>query len=559
MLPREEHEPMSQSLADHLEAVSSSPADQGRLAMAALRVRLLTALLGSAIIGIGVSLAVDRLAAAPTLLVAVAGLAGMIASCALLADLAVAPVARVNEELQARYRSALADALSDPLTKLGNHRAFQEELDRQVEQALRYDTPLALVLIDLDDFRQVNEVGGHAGGDRALARMGRLLESSIRRPDRAFRIGGDELALLLPHAEADGARTVVRRILAASLQPGSAADGLADGLSFSAGVSAVPALAVTRSELYAQADAALYAAKRGGRTTVEVFEPLLAPAVPLGDASAAVAQLIAHQQMLGVYQPIVELASGAVLGYEGLTRPQPPSPFENPAQLFEAAEASGRSLALDRACLEMLVRGARGLDDRQVLSVNLSPVSIEAAEFGPGTILAILGRHGFAPQRLVIELTEREQIGDMGRVRDRLEACRRTGMRLAVDDLGAGNAGLRLLSELRFDILKVDLAMVQRSTGAGMSGAVLGSVVSLAASTGALVIAEGIEEERHLAQIRELGVSAGQGYLLGRPDALPASPAAVAPPVDEAVDIASPMALWRQSIGLHGPVLLPRG
>jgi EAL domain-containing protein (putative c-di-GMP-specific phosphodiesterase class I) len=160
---------------------------------------------------------------------------------------------------------------------------------------------------------------------------------------------------------------------------------------------------------------------------------------------------------------------------------------------------------------------------------------------------------------LVIELTEREQIGDMARVRERLEACRRAGMRLAVDDLGAGNAGLRLLSELRFDILKVDLAMVQRSTGAGMSGAVLGSVVSLAASTGALVIAEGIEDERHLAQVRALGVAAAQGYLLGRPGALLASPPPAASASDEAFEAASPMALWRQSIGLHGPLLVPRG
>lgn len=550
---------MNQAQPLRPETVATSPAGQGRLAMAALRVRLLVAFLSSALVGIAVGLVVDRLAVGSTPLAMMAGLASMLASCLLLADLVVAPVARVNEDLEGRYRVALADALSDPLTKLGNHRAFQEELDRQAEQALRYEVPLSLVLIDLDDFRQVNEAGGHAGGDRALAGIGRLLESSIRRPDRAFRIGGDELALLLPHAEAEGARTVVRRILAASLQPGTAADGLAGGLSFSAGVSAMPALAATRSELYAQADAALYAAKRAGRTTVEIFEPLLAPAVPLGDASAAVAQLIAHQHMLGVYQPIVELASGAVLGYEGLTRPQPPSPFDNPAQLFEAAEASGRALALDLACIEMLVRGARGLGDRQFLSVNLSPLSIEAPEFGPGTILAILRRHGFAAQRLVIELTEREQIGDMARVRERLEACRRAGMRLAADDLGAGNAGLRLLSELRFDILKVDLAMVQRSTGAGTSGAVLGSVVNLAASTGALVIAEGIENERHLAQVRALGVAAGQGYLLGRPGALLASPSPAASASDEAFEAASPMALWRQSIGLHGPLLVPRG
>ncbi len=540
----------------HHREAATGVAQEAQLSAALLRTRVLVVIVASGIAGIGVSVIISRYAASTPLSV-LAGLAAMLIAVVVLADPVFAPVQRANQELQGRYETALADALTDPLTKLGNHRAFQEELDRQVEQALRYETPLALVLIDLDDFKQVNDAVGHAGGDRALARAGRLVESSIRRPDRAFRVGGDELAILLPHADAEGARIVVRRILAASLQP-ARADGLPDGLSFSAGVSTVPSLAANRSELYTQADTALYAAKRGGRTSVDIFEPSLAPAIPLSDASAAVAELIARRQMLGVYQPIVELASGAVIGYEGLTRPQPPSPFDNPAQLFEAAEAGGRALTLDLACVDMLVAGARPLSGRQFLSINLSPRSVDAPEFGAAALLAILARHGFPAQRLVIELTEREPINDMGRVRERLEACRRAGMRLAADDVGAGNAGLRLLSELRFDVLKVDLGMVQRSAASGMSGAVLSSVVSLAAGTDALVIAEGIEDERHLAQVRALGVGAGQGYLLGRPGSLPVQGSLPIATTDEPPDEASPMALWRQSIGLHGPLLAPR-
>ena len=142
-----------------------------------------------------------------------------------------------------------------------------------------------------------------------------------------------------------------------------------------------------------------------------------------------------------------------------------------------------------------------------------------------------------------MELTERQQLHDLDRARSRIDACRRAGIRFAADDIGAGNAGLRLLAEIRFDILKVDLTVVQRSASEGQSSAVLSSVVELAARTGALVIAEGIEHESQLDALRALGITAGQGYHLGRPGSLePALP--VSEPA--AVGVAD----WRQSMGL---------
>jgi len=536
------------------DAARLSDGPQASLRQTGVHVRLVSTMALSGGVGLGTEHFVSLLTPGSPGLAAGLAVAAMLVSGLLLAPMALVPLQRSTNDLQARYETALADALSDGLTGLGNHRAFQEELDRQVEQALRYATPLALVLIDLDDFRAVNEALGHVGGDRALARLGRLLETSTRRPDRAFRIGGDEFALLLPHADASGARIVVRRLLAASLQPGKA-ESLPDGLSFSAGISAIPALAANRSVLHAQADAALYAAKRAGRTAVEVFEPSIGPALPPADASAAVAELIARGQMLGVYQPVVGLSGGEIIGYEGLTRPLPPSPFASPLQLFEAAEASGRIMSLDLACVEELVRGGRSVPADQFLSVNLSPATVEADDFSAASILAILGRHGFPATRLVIELTERESVTEMARLRDKLEACRRAGIRLAADDIGAGNAGLRLLSEFRFDILKVDLGLVQRSAADGQSSAVVHSVVDLAARTGALVIAEGIEEQSQLVQVAALGITAGQGYLLGRPGPLPirGQRAALVEPAPR--DDLGGYAAWRESIGLAaGPL-----
>ena len=168
-----------------------------------------------------------------------------------------------------------------------------------------------------------------------------------------------------------------------------------------------------------------------------------------------------------------------------------------------------------------------------------------------GALLAILARHEFPPDRLVIELTERQPLNDVERARSRVEAFRRAGVRFAVDDIGAGNAGLRLLAEFEFDVLKVDLTLVQRSASEAPSNAVLGSVVQLAARTGALVVAEGIERSAQMGPLLRLGITAGQGFYLGRPGPLEQ---AVAPltTLFQAIpsEAMAGVSAWRQSIGL---------
>ena len=456
----------------------------------------------------------------------------------------ISPIVAGQAELQVRYEAALADALRDPLTGLGNHRAFHEELDRQVEAAMRYGTPLALMLIDLDEFKAVNDSTGHAAGDRILRGFGELLSSTLRRADRAYRVGGDEFAVILPHTDLEGAKIVGRRVLAQALQPALRLEDL-QPVSFSGGISALPELADSRTKLFSQADAALYAAKRNGRTDVVGYDPSVEPGSEpaSGTAAAAITEVIARGQLQPVYQPIVSLASGVVIGVEGLIRPVPPAPFADPGALFAAAEAGGRLTALDLACVETIVAGAHELPDDQFLSLNLSPSTVEAPEFTSAALLAVLARHGFPRHRLVVELTERQAIHDVERVRSRLETLREAGVRIAADDIGAGNSGLRLLAEISFDVLKVDLGLVQRSASSESSTAVLGSVVALASRMGALVVAEGIEQASQLAQLTELGIEAGQGFHLGRP-----GPIETAAPVLEPVAVE--MSAWRESLGL---------
>ncbi|HET7141762.1 MAG TPA: GGDEF domain-containing protein, partial [Candidatus Limnocylindria bacterium] len=281
---------------------------------AGLGLRLALALGASALTGIVANQLLSQTLPDSTLRGAVSAAAAATLVGVALFQLVVSPLARSREDLNDRYQAALADALTDPLTGLGNHRAFQEELDRQVEASHRYGVPVSLAIIDLDEFKAINDGRGHAFGDRALGHFGRLLTAGIRRVDRGFRIGGDEFALLLPHTDPEAARIVIRRLLAAALQPPLRSDEDPGSLSFSAGISALPELATSRAQLYTQADSALYAAKRAGRTDVRVFDPSTqAPADDAAGVGAAVAEVVARGWLRPVYQPIIELASGAIV------------------------------------------------------------------------------------------------------------------------------------------------------------------------------------------------------------------------------------------------------
>ncbi len=423
-------------------------------------------------------------------------------------------------ELHQAYREAREHALIDGLTGLGNHRAFQEEFKAVLDQAQRYRHDLSLVLLDLDEFKLVNDSQGHSVGDAVLAEVGRLLRQQTRLADRAFRIGGDEFAILLPHTGSAGAAQLARRILAAGLEVRPAA-GYPRPISFSAGVATCPTHAGTREQLRLYADSAMYRGKRAGRTTVTIVDPVLdaehVDEQKRAELSRALADVIADGALRPVYQPVVDLATGRIIGYEGLIRPASESPFSNPGALFAAAEISGHVVDLDVACLAIVLAGARAIPEPLVVTINISPQTLEAPEFGAARLLHMVAAAGLPPDRVILEITEHDVIRDVPRVLAALEGCRAGGIRIAADDVGAGNAGLRLLSQFRFDVVKIDLSLVQAGTGQETVRSVLGTLVDLGGRWGALLVAEGVETPAQLALVRELAIGAGQGYLLGRP------------------------------------------
>ncbi len=425
-------------------------------------------------------------------------------------------LAESQSQLEVLYREAREDSLHDGLTGLGNHRSFQEELDRQLDLFRRHQVAVALLLIDLDDLKVVNDGEGHPAGDRLLVGMANAIRDTLRYGDRAFRIGGDEFAVILPHTDADNALVAANRLRHFCLRP-AAGERV---IPFSGGISSVPQLAGERNQLVRQADAALYRCKRSGRGTVAIFDAdrdLVPQDVSGQGSAAAVRDIVRARNLTPVYQPIVDLRDGSVLGFEGLIRPGASSSFTNPGQLFAAAAASGRTVELDLACFEVVAAGSTTISPEQVVTINLSPQTLEAQDFTATWLLEILTRYQLSPGRVIVELTEREAITDLERLRRNVAALQHAGVRLAADDVGAGNAGLRLLSQVRFDIMKIDLSLVQEGTQHDSSRAVVRSLMDLAARQGAVTIAEGIETADQLRSLRELGITTGQGYLLGRP------------------------------------------
>jgi diguanylate cyclase (GGDEF)-like protein len=421
----------------------------------------------------------------------------------------------------AQYRSALQRARRDGLTDLDNHRAFQDELERAVGEAARYGTTMTLALLDIDDFKFENDRHGHQHGDRLLCELAALLRDS-RAGDRAFRLGGDEFALLLAHtseAEADvplaRIRTTVERRLS--------------GVTTSIGFSAVGPDDREPTSLWGRADAALLEAKRrGGNTIVAAAEVLdIVPVVTI-EKVRAVRALIDAGDVDVAFQPIWDLSGTSVLGYEALARPRS-SELSGPGEAFEIADSIGRGHELDAVCRRATLRLAGDLPAGALLFLNVSPQTLEHdALAGDSLVLAVRGA-GYEPEQVVLEITERTDARKEVLVPEAAR-LRALGFKLALDDVGAGNAGLEMLRALPVDFIKIDRAVVASAIDDRGARAVMLAIMAFARESGSFVIAEGIETEAMLelardpnpsGEARTIGAQGAQGYLLGRPAPLP--------------------------------------
>jgi diguanylate cyclase (GGDEF)-like protein/PAS domain S-box-containing protein len=416
-------------------------------------------------------------------------------------------------------------AFHDGLTGLANLALFRDRLDHALARRPLSREPLALLLVDLDGFKQINDNFGHDVGDQLLLQVAARFEDVTRPSDTVARFGGDEFAVLVEGGE-QYAIALADRLLRRLSLPATVADRtLAFGASIGIVVDSGDGEA-GREELIRRADIAMYAAKKAGRGRYEVFRGEMAR--EFGETLGLEYELrlgLQHGEFSVHYQPEIEVVGGAIVGVEALLRwTSPTLGSVSPAEFIAAAEATGMimqlgELALREACEQTALWERDGLlPERFVTWVNLSGTQLSAGGIDE-LVRKTLAETGVSPRRLGLEVTETAivQGGSAGeRARAELESLHHDGVSIAIDDFGTGFSSLGQLRSFPIDMIKVDRSFIQGAAHDLRDAAITANVVSLAHALGLVAMAEGIESEAQLASLRELGCDLAQGFLFAR-------------------------------------------
>ena len=396
----------------------------------------------------------------------------------------------------------LADAARlDPLTGVANRRTWDDVVATRLAAAASSGEPLSVALLDLDGFKEFNDDWGHQRGDRLLIDVAQGWRGALREEDLLARYGGDEFAVLMPHCASDEAAAVVQRLT--EFRPERASAGVAqwDGHE-------------TSDELVARADAALLRSKRDRIGSVTMAS------MRAGDRSSGwmdtLEQVLQRRLIRAAYQPIVCFDTGEVIGYEALMRPTTATADASVDELFAAAQKLGYSRDLDWVSRRAALEGAADLPDGSLLFVNVSARALLDPVHDSDQMLMLLKWTGRSPDDVVLEISEREVIRNLSRLRDVLAEYRRHGFRFALDDVGEGHSTLEVLEAANAEYIKVARRLTEHADEPTAAAAVL-AVVTFALSSGAILIAEGVSHLQMVESMREFGVRYGQGFALGRP------------------------------------------
>jgi diguanylate cyclase (GGDEF)-like protein/PAS domain S-box-containing protein len=408
------------------------------------------------------------------------------------------------KDISARKRAErqLADAARiDPLTGVGNRRAWNEQLASCLAHAARHDEPVSVALLDLDGFKEFNDDWGHQRGDQLLVAVAQGWKAALRDEDFLARYGGDEFAVLMPGCTAEEGAAAVQRLTDFTPERASAGVAQWDG-------------AETGDALLARADSALLRSKRDriGSVTMASFRS--------GDrVSGWVDRLdgvLERRLVRSAYQPIVSLDTTAVLGYEALLRPSGSDPETSVEELFAAAHKLGYSRDLDWVSRRAALEGARDLPAGTLLFVNVSARALLDPVHECDQMLMLLRWTGRLAGEVVLEISEREVIRNLTRLRAVLAEYRRHGFRFALDDVGEGHSTLEVLEAADAEFIKVARRLTEHADEPSSAGAVR-AVVTFAEASGATLVAEGVSDLRMVDAMLRFGIHYGQGFALGEP------------------------------------------
>ncbi|MGF1606207.1 MAG: putative bifunctional diguanylate cyclase/phosphodiesterase [Rhodothalassiaceae bacterium] len=406
----------------------------------------------------------------------------------------------------------------DSLTDLPNRTLFYARLHQGLERGRRNRSMLSLILVDIQRFKQVNEVKGQQVGDAMLRAVAARLMESVRANDTLARLAGDQFAILQEDVEATSQVDHLARRLLSGMQTPVMINGEETGISVAIGISVFPDDGDDESVLLAHAESALKRAKADGGSAFRFFEPDMDR--ELRDRQTLALQM-RHAQRRGEfrmhYQPVADGSSGAIVGFEALMRwEHPDKGWVSPGLFIPVAEESGFISDLGQWALSEVCAEAASWSEALKVAVNVSPVQFRCEAF-LSHLDETLKRTGLAPDRLELEVTEGALIEDVEGAVVLLNRLKQLGVCIAMDDFGTGYSSLNYLQRFPFDKLKIDRSFVLGLGEDPQSTAIVRGVIGLARGLGVTVVAEGVETEQHLAALRCEGCDLVQGYFLGRP------------------------------------------
>jgi diguanylate cyclase (GGDEF)-like protein len=408
-------------------------------------------------------------------------------------------------------------ATHDPLTGLTDRAVLLDRLEVALREGRRSGNPVALLLVDLDDFKQVDDALGHDPGDDLLVALGHRLSDDLRDSDTVARLGRDDLAVLLTtDADREGAIVAATRVHAALGRPIEVGD-LRLQCGASIGIALHPDHADDVATLIARADIAMYLAKRSGRPFALYESELDRTSVRRMTLLGQLRRAIRDDELDLDFQPCFDLSTGHAVAAEALVRWRHPEHGRvGPDDFIRLAEVSGLIQSLSRWVVEHAIEQhmRAGLDLQ--LSVNLSVRNLAETDL-VNWLDRLLDERGFPPDRLVVELTESEVMSDVASAIGVLRRIRDLGVGVAIDDFGTGQSALAYLKSLPIDEMKIDRAFVGGIGGNDRDAAICGAVIDLAHRLGLRVVAEGAANASDVATLRRLGCDRAQGYFLGRP------------------------------------------
>ena len=429
---------------------------------------------------------------------------------------------RAQQELRRLSDDLTRQALHDPLTGLGNRVLFAERADHALAQRpTDRERGAAILLLDLDDFKTVNDTFGHEAGDRVLVEVSRRLDRVTRQGEGIYRLGGDEFAFVLSDARLTDVLNLADRISIALAEPLDLGPRIVRPLA-TMGIS-IALSGQDRSTLLAEADMAMYSGKDRKTNVPSVFDPVLHTAtLARHQLERDLRDAVKQDELFVLYQPVVHLATNDVAGVEALVRwAHPTRGVVSPVEFIPLAEANGSINAIGDWVLERAIHQLLKWDEEQPdrllsISVNVSPRQLAEPDF-VGRVAGILRHSQIDPDRVNLEITEASFVDHDDAMIERLHELKSLGLRLAIDDFGTDYSSLSRLRRLPVDSLKIDKSFIDDIATQPTAWALVTAIIRLSETLGKSTVAEGIETGGQLAHLRSLNVEFGQGFLFARP------------------------------------------